>query len=299
MKFLLMGDTHLRITSPVARKEKDFSSVCLNKFKSAVKLAVDEEAELVQVGDLFDSSRPSYYIVGELYKILTKYNKKLYTIFGNHDQLYHSSKNNKSSAQKMLTDCGCLHILNEDPVVLGDYELYGQSWGEEIPVPNDNDKKKMLVAHQMVGIDKIFDTQKLLHPTEFIKEHKGFDIYAVGHYHLQFIYGDSPIVINPGCLLRLRNIEVERKRKPEVVLYDEGEIEIVELPHDPEPFVEKINKVKNDSKINELINELKLNNKTGINFNDSLDIIYSRNKTSQKVKKIISTYMGEVNETTK
>ncbi len=126
MRILLLSDTHIRSTSPVGRID-NFLETQKKKWKFILSQHVDC---IIQAGDLFDNSRPSYELLNEFILLFKEYNIPLYIILGQHDLLMRNKDINKTVIG-ILQKTGLVDIIPYDGIQIGNVEIYGKSYGEK------------------------------------------------------------------------------------------------------------------------------------------------------------------------
>lgn len=223
MKLLIVGDLHLRGQNPRSRKG-DYLKDCFEKLNEVANIANKNLADIIQVGDLFDSPNTSYSVTSELAASFKRWDIIPYCIGGNHDIFGH----NLTTMDR--TPLGLLFALEIVDRVsrFRDFnvELTGRDFDHtldndyhEYIVP-ETDKLKILVIHGMLlpespGFDMKHST------IEKVSQVTNADVIISGHYHLPFIKRvNGKLFINPGAVMRMSATESEIGRMPHVVLLD-------------------------------------------------------------------------------
>lgn len=292
MKILNMSDLHLKSSSGV---RDDFEETSLNKLEQILNIDCDI---IVDSGDWLDSWRSSKPLIRKTIKLLKKYNKKIFTVLGNHDQAFRSLQIDNCSIG-LLEASECLKILNKEPYSFDSVDIYGCSFGEEIPEIKDKSKLNILSIHKMIienESNKVWYGQTEYSTGKSILKDNNFDVVFSGDNHKSFeVKYKNKVLINNGSIMRL-NIKQE-DHKPRVVLFDTDTLEY--NPHylDCKPFNEifkakehKISKGQKNS-LQELSNVLRSDQEIEIDFEN---IVWGNCKNEdENVKKFITRGFNE------
>ena len=85
VKFLFVGDLHLRGTNPRNRID-DYKEVAKQKLKEVFKIAVDNAVDaILQPGDIFDRPEVGIAVLLEFAEVLKESPVNIYCTLGNHD----------------------------------------------------------------------------------------------------------------------------------------------------------------------------------------------------------------------
>jgi len=226
MKLTLVGDLHLRGSSPRSRTD-NFPDAQYDKFWQVLALTEPRNDIILQAGDFFDSSSVGNATlnryIDHLYRCVDHdCGSYLYTVFGQHDMYMWNLKHMHKTSLGTLIYAGLVQLLYEKVSHVpceDNLELYGASWGQEVPKPAANSKFKVLVVHGSIGDVPLFPGHAIDHPKKFVRKHPGYDLILCGDYHYPFEYrvGDT-LIINPGALCR--QSLAEKDIVPSVVVYD-------------------------------------------------------------------------------
>lgn len=298
MKILLMSDAHLRTSIPAARKD-DFVETQFKKWEFILKQDADI---IVQAGDLFDKPTPPYSLLVRFMKLLAKYNKHIYCIYGQHDMMMRS-KNLNRTALGILEAADLITIIPPEGVWTNSIEvvlLVGNSYGNGYKNLHKEDDSayaaKILVTHDMIGDEPLFPGQEIIGEGVFQRKHKWYDIILCGDYHYPFqrVTRDERIILNTGCLTRLTRGVQDINRNISVFIYDTKKklLEEITIPHEPaEKVFHKMDKMKFEQKDNEeilaMIEKLKNTDKLGTSYIDVLTKYYENNKVSKEVQDLV------------
>ena len=305
MKLLLVGDLHLRASTPRCRVEEDFTKVCMDKLGQIREIAKDADITL-QAGDFFHVARPDN---GLLAKTI-KESSRMYAIFGQHDLPYHSLKAKNRSALAVLEAAGAVQLLGEEPKAMG-YEvaLFGASYGEEIPIPYP-DGFNVLVTHRMVGDKEIYGGQEgFTTPEQLLDENPGYKLILVGDYHYPFTFEkNGRYVINAGCVFRTTTDNRVMEHQPKVVMVEtDDHANKIEKVTDILLDVGSVDEVyKPDNKIVseerasflDMISKMKDKGSVGVSFMDNLLEYYAMNEISKEIRDIIGSVVYNKDEET-
>lgn len=85
VKFLFVGDLHLRGTNPRNRID-DYKEAAKQKLKEVFKIAVDNAVDaILQPGDIFDRPEVGIAVLLEFAEVLKESPVNIYCTLGNHD----------------------------------------------------------------------------------------------------------------------------------------------------------------------------------------------------------------------
>jgi len=227
MKILYVADMHLRTLKPVNRIDEDYFQVQFNKLKQIKDFIKKNKIKYLFIGgDIFDISVGSMRLLVEVMKFFTKLSKlcEIYTIVGNHDFIGANLNTlNKvclgvlfaSERVKKLDELELnnLYIKGIDYRIipdLSDYELKKLS-------PGNSKLKRIIISHDMITPHASFPFEVL--PVNKIKT--SADLILCSHYHMPFVKKvKDTTFLNPGSLMRIRLIEENTKRTPQMLLID-------------------------------------------------------------------------------
>jgi len=150
-----------------------------------------------------------------------------------------------------LGKTGFVHILSAEPFVKGEVNIYGCSYGAEVPQVKDRSKFNILVIHKEISVAKIWAGQREFTMAEdFLKKNRAYNLILCGDIHKKFIVQDEGrIICNTGCLIR-KSVDLW-EHKPGFYVYDleKKEIEWVEIPHElPEKVMSKEHLIREEEK---------------------------------------------------
>lgn len=219
-----MGDIHWRASAPRARVD-DYMAAQMGKLDQIHAIADEYECDYILApGDVFDNATPPYWFVGNLLRRIGGHGGWM-AVLGQHDQRYHSN-DQANTPLGLLSEAGTVHILKPKPlrvVITLDHEIdvYGCSWGEDIPTIAKPGNCNILVMHRMViGNAKLWRQQEEYMWSRHVLRRHEFDLIVTGDNH-QFFTDSVPglrWLINCGSLMRQNVDQVDHT--PSVVVYD-------------------------------------------------------------------------------
>lgn len=229
--FIVVGDMHIRYTAPSFRKSTFYSEL-LNKIDQINKLARQYNADVICLGDLFNSYVEDYFELIS-YDLINRI-KGWYSLIGNHDckttngDLRGTSFGTLKAANIIKLGLDFAKKYNNDKVEYHFFDYYNRQnlMKKQIISEEDRDKKvRIAFIHDYVmpkGTKENFEYKEC--------EENDYNIVFCGHYHYPFdcIVGRTRY-INPGSLMRLTISEVKLNRVPEVILYNSNKIEHIKL----------------------------------------------------------------------
>ena len=207
MKYLILGDLHLRAKTPRCRTEKDFSKLCIDKLEQVFDVANKYKVTgIIQPGDFFDRAQPAGSLVVKLINLLRTNKKQLNTIHGQHDLIYHNIEASNGSELRKLDEARLLWLARSDDIM-----IQGVDYGQSIPKPSGCDYN-ILMSHVMVGDKPLWPGHDLTAPEAFMDKHPGFNLYVFGDYHYPYsVEHNGAWAINAGALIRLTSSESNLK----------------------------------------------------------------------------------------
>jgi DNA repair exonuclease SbcCD nuclease subunit len=284
MIILCTGDWHIRANRPENRIDNYKKSL----FKK-LEWILNQEFTVLQPGDFFDSPMAPYSLTLETTQFLKTFcYTPIYTVFGQHDLRYHTSKENSPLA--LLNEVEQVEVIGIKNIM--DISIYGCSWGEEIPKITTNSRINILLIHKMIVDEKLWAEQEGHTWANHILANNNFDLIVSGDNHKSFIveWGDK-ILVNCGSLMRSR---IDQKdHKPMIVTYDTDTKE-VEYQYIPVKPIEEVMDLKEKEKerneeLEAFVKGLSQQKEMGLNFVESLFQFIEDNKIDNSIK----TYIEE------
>ena len=193
MRIGFFGDLHAKITTPRCRTDK-YEDTIKRKFYDILDVLNAEGCDvLIEAGDFFDDHKQPYHLTNWFIETLRSCwaCARVYGVAGQHDMVNHTLKMDNTPFQT-LVNSESLFMLREVPAVFPhpngkEVHIYGQSWGEATPTIKKTDVFNVLVVHETLVQNKIWEGQKdPKYAIDFLKAHK-FDLVIAGDNHKPFI----------------------------------------------------------------------------------------------------------------
>ena len=300
MKILGISDLHLMAKNPVARLD-DITVVQFEKLKYGLDWAYENEAKILQAGDFFHRPR-SWTLLPKVIDMLYYYSKTIHCVYGQHDTYFYNEQTREATSLGILEKVGYVHCL--DSVLLRDedegVDLYGASWGEDIPEPKDKDNVNILVVHAPIATDPLFPDHQYTSAKRFLDKHRHYDFILCGDIHRKFhIEKDGRHLINTGPMLRFTAEQYSFEHSPSFVVYDTdtGEVEWHEIPHKPANEVLTRQHIDNQERTSDMLEEfvqnLKESSITGVNLKENVQRYLKENPQSPEIQQILSEVMQD------
>ena len=283
MKFLIVGDMHIKYTAPVFRKNTYYEEL-LNKIDQINVLMNKYTATPICLGDLFNSYVEDYFET-IAYDLSSKFKGLWSSIVGNHD-CKNLDGNLKGTSFGVLNKANIL-LLPDSYFPFMDYFHYYKR--KEF---TGKSKNKIAFIHDYVmpnGTNENFEYKEC-----FENDYK---IVFCGHYHYPFdvVVGQTRY-INPGSLMRSTIKELELNRTPEVILFDSDTLEVQHIPLKVKPLQEVSNPLeenKLDSTFESKFVDMLLKNDLNGDSNDIISLL-QKNKVDDKIIEYIKAKMEEI-----
>lgn len=253
--FIFFSDPHLRLTATRRRTDDMFKSQ-LAKLSHIAKRANELKSEFVVcTGDFGDSWDWRLSMINQVADVLREFPCPVYTIIGNHDVPGRNPELWKDTGIGLLDSLGVLQVLHPNsknglleytngcrvPNTIEDFALVPFHSdakdtddlinGKIVPIPPVG-KVKVAIVHAPIGAET----------TPYSKGVKelfinGYDLALFGDIHTGWpIYNSITgcIICNPGSLIRLSKVDMERIPMIGIVTY-EDELKVVyeEVLHIP------------------------------------------------------------------
>ena len=204
---IFTADIHLRDSSPKCRTD-DFQAAQWDKLAQVVELCRKYDAIWLDAGDLLHKAYPSLALIAKTLKVLG--NRKIYTLFGNHDMPFHNRSKVWEAGLGVLFEAGAVGVLGQFPKEIGfggrkHFDVYGWPYGEEFKEKPYSDGINILVHHGMIfkGRQDAIPGAEGCTAKKFMQQHKDFDLIVCGHNHQAFeVEVGNRVLVNVGCLTR-------------------------------------------------------------------------------------------------
>ena len=154
----------------------------------------------------------------------------------------------------------------------------------------------------MVGDKKLWPSQELTGPADWVRKHPGYDLYVLGDYHYPFMekVGDA-LVVNAGVLIRQQYSERELNHRPQVVVYDTETRKTKTIYLDVAPaekaFSPPSAKSEKSEQFEEFTRRLQEQGKVGVDFESNLQAFLEAHETPPAVREAVWQAVKEAKET--
>ena len=301
MKLIVTSDWHLRTEKPRCRIDEDWIQTQNKVLDFVFKTAVENDADIAVVGDVFDLPIVHPKLVNMIlekiniaWQTSVKNNFKFYIIAGQHDLPHHRFEDIDNSSFGTLWKSGKVKGLGN----IGTAFHFGTE--KELNKLDEKIKNEFVFLHTLT-----FPHSDEIPP--FIKDAVGANqllkkypakYICTGDNHHGFIYEDEyRYVINPGCLTIQTSDMINYQ--PFIVLID-TEKEMVKkifVPSDSEYVTDEYIKEneKRDERIESFVESIATAGKLSLSFEDNLNKAIERNKNElgEETIDIITEIMEE------
>ena len=291
-KMVFMGDLHGEEKAPVNRID-NYVETFFGKLEFIFDVADKNDACILQPGDFFNRHDPSYDFFSRIVALLKRHPEVLvFSIYGQHD-LRHRNKVN--TAMRALSHaCDNFFIVDNHVTYRKQYQLYGVSYGEEIPKV-DYDRNNILLIHKMIIKDeKVWAGQTDYTESSELLKKNGFGSIVSGDNH-KFFYdfrGEQKL-FNCGSVMRSNVSQVYHK--PTIFLIEGKSVQEIQIPIKPAKKVFRLDEIEKvtyrNEELNSFVEGLSLQKEMGLNFEDNLELYCKENKIDNKIKNVIKENM--------
>ena len=279
MKYVIVGDPHIKYTAPVFRKDTYFQEL-LNKIDQINIIAKENNAKVICLGDFFNS-----YVEDYFESIMYELADRIYgwtSLIGNHD-CKDIEGNLKGTSFGILTKMDYIRIDSVPNIDFFHYYNREKFTGKS--------KNKIAIIHDYImpsGTKENFEYKECFE--------NDYRIVLAGHYHFPF---DKTVgqtrYINPGSLMRSTVKELQLKRTPEVILVDDTTLEVKHIPLKVKPLEDVSNSLE-ENKLDKtfeskFVDMLLKNDLTGSN-NDIISLLEKNNVD----KNVVEYIKGKIEE---
>ena len=294
MKFLIVGDIHLRLNTPISRKD-NIEDVFRDKFKQLRQIIIDNKiGAVLNSGDLLDKSFVGNETMMFAEEMINSLDVPFIMCLGNHCLKGNSVNNYKTSSISILQRlCDNLIIPVDDRYIeLEDVRIYLNHYGNDNFIIDDLDssKKNIILTHSM-----IVDGETMFDSINLNNVDTNADLLITGHNHCKFHKGK---VYNAGALVRLTSGKGDMDREIEVAILDSKTLKFEKLLLNitkPEECFDVKEITKKQSLLNDFI--LQELNKTMSNITSTKDIVnlvIKETSPSIEVTDCLKSYMEVV-----
>lgn len=313
---ILCADLHIREDQPLCRTDK-YKEAQEKKLKWLSNLKNKYGCPILVAGDIFHDWKPKNVKNG--YEFIAWCNKHIpymETIAGQHDTPNHNVELIEKSA---LYACTKTTILKKGSGYIGEFVMYGFSWGEEL-ISTKCDRSNLIIfnIHCPSTERNVYLSVALIHQyintpnnknehidgedaSKILDRLSNFDLVVSGDNHIPFVYKNDrgQILVNPGSMMRMKADQIDHK--PRVYLWSAETNEVV-----PEYFpieegvvtrehIEK--KEAKDERIDSFVQKIEKGNiEVSASFKDNMKKHLNKSKTRSNVEKKIYGAMEESNE---
>jgi len=226
-KVVTFTDSHIRMSAPVGRIEKNWLDVCLGQFEQVLAIAKREEADAVLCsGDLGDSPKWAPEALVRFMDLVSQYGIPIITTLGQHDVYGHNIDTwtytgvGVLAAADAMAKTGLFTVLrNGDYELIGDdIAVYGFAFEEDTTKdllsgrwqsPKEHKPRVRIgLVHASVGAEAGYGWEGIadqcvrgLHIAQFGDIHEGFDIFERENEAQSF---------SPGSLVRSSRNDIGR-----------------------------------------------------------------------------------------
>jgi len=302
MKLSLLPDLHIGERQPENRVD-NFVETMWRKLKFIFDIAKEHEVDaILQPGDCTHTPFMQWDFFIKVVDFINSFNILMFTVFGNHDLRYRTKGNTALDA--IVEACPKFTILDNEHTVeiLKGIEIYGVSYGEEIPKPKGS--FDILLIHKMIIAEKKLwkGQDDITWSKSFLRKHD-FELIISGDNHSTFEANyDDRWLFNNGALLR-DSITLKDLR-PSVVVFDtvKKTYKRIYVPIEPANKVFNMEKIKEeeerDEKIGAVVEGLAEYKGLGLDFKKNL-INYAKKNSSEDVVDLLKRgFEKEVDEYT-
>lgn len=215
IKLVYLTDTHVRANSPSSRLDF-FPETIIKKLTWVGEYANSVNADaIIHGGDWLDRWDATYSIIRDLIKVVLKWDKKVYTVLGNHDISGYNAETFQKTAIGVLEAAGFIQRLESKPVLIkGSNEtvsLTGADASSDVDdklkyytdVAGESDHIKIHIVHGFLSNISWPDYVKHTLISNIVETKA--DIILTGHEHKGFglIEKNNKLFCNPGALARV------------------------------------------------------------------------------------------------
>lgn len=208
MKFIVVGDPHIRLRSIRSRND-DIISAFEDKFKQINELVIKHNADyVICTGDLLDRASCTVETLTFAERMINTLSVPMVLTVGNHS-LLGNTMNNFDKSMISLLDRLCENLIIKDRLEFDNCILHMNHYGNDnFIIDNiDNSKANIIVSHSMI-VQKAF-----FHCILATEVKTNADLILNGHNHMNFMIGK---VYNAGALIRLTSAKGDMDREVEV-----------------------------------------------------------------------------------
>lgn len=296
MKIAMISDIHLMEHTPKSRLDNVPESQ-ISKILEMANFCNTNKVDLVLLGgDIFETAY-SWHMLSPAIKAFGMFKAEIRAVFGNHDLLYHNMKNyHKTPLYALSVALDNFQILGAEPEVfdgtsIDDYEeieLCGGHWELDYVEPKLADSYKILLVHEMVIDQKLWEGQEGYTKGTSMLE-LDYDLVVSGDNHQQFTMkkgrsDDRKRLVNSGGMLRKTKAQMEHT--PAFYVIDTETDKLTKHPFDIEDDVFNLEMIEKEEMQEEQLSE----------FSVFIEGIMDGAGHRINFKKALSTALGKIDD---
>lgn len=217
----IIGDSHLKASSPVSRKD-DYPTAILHKFEYLAGISKSVKCNtFILLGDVFDApvtSLPYLATVINTFKKISSYGITVYTIVGNHDIRNNRMDSLSTTALGILISTGYVKLAPE-ALTIDNTVFKCFNYPDDVKKSTDDGKYSVCIAHRYYEFE-LGDGFDSLSSDDVIN--LGYDAMVLGHYHApcDTIDVGNTVLYRPGSLSRCTSEPYNKLRTPRALLFN-------------------------------------------------------------------------------
>lgn len=270
-RFVFTTDWHFAAGSNV--RAGDYLKDLCDKLEYVVQFANEHDAQLLDGGDFFDKPTVPDFVKTKLIKILSKANKPILAVRGNHARLYNNDEFNDRTSLTMLAACGSLEELDE----LGQVEFDDCIVTSRLPLLTA-DKPQILIRHGFLNKEDGLNTVML---DMLQAESKALALLGHDHEVYKPVTYKKTTIYRPGSASRgIRNDSADRIPTLLYIVVEDGDFRVETYEIETAKSIELIFKDKQTkltktsvSSYEDIISQIKKASKTQENLQDCLKMV--------------------------
>ena len=309
MKLVLLSDLHLMWDNPVARLDV-VRETQLRKMGYVMEWADRERATVLQAGDFFDTPR-SWFLAEQWIAFFKSWGVDIKAIFGQHDTYMYSEATRHATILGALSAAGLVDLLSEEPEIIPtgpgrpiETHVYGASYSQPVPEPDDADALNILVIHAMIVDAKAWPGQEeFWYAPKFLADHPGYDLILCGDLHRRFHFTSAyRHIVNAGCLTRHTADKYNFTHRPGFYVYDTESraVWLEEVPHEPAERVLSRAHLEAAARTERMLDDfieamecVEAGEEQDVSFFDNLVAVARESALSQKAKDLLAEVIDE------
>lgn len=278
---IVVGDTHIRFTAPICRKTSYYEEM-LNKIDQINKIAKDNDAKIICLGDFFNNYVEDYFekIVYDLSDKL----KNWYTLLGNHD-CKSVDGDVRGTSLGVLIKTGLIKLATSKEFPEIDFFHYynrNEFTGKS--------KNKIAFIHDYImpkGTKEHFEYKEC--------DENDYSLVFCGHYHYSYdIITGKTRYINPGSLMRSTITEKILNRTPEIVLLKNSIIKHIPLKVKPLEDILEVGKNELDKTFDSKFVDMLLKNDLVTNSGNDIILLLKKNNINKNIIEYVDKKLKEI-----